>query len=77
MDDTVSILDTVHRVETASSERCRNPLCENRFPQSGLAVNPRRFCSDTCKQQASLIRRAAVLLKVLSDAEVLKIVRDG
>jgi len=32
---------------------------------------------DTCKQQASLIRRAAALLNVLSDAEVLKIVRDG
>ena len=67
----------MHCVEMHSWQRCRNPLCANRFPQSGLPVNPRRLCSDTCKQQASLSRRAAALLSVLSDPEVLKIVRDG
>ena len=74
---TSSILDTVHCVETPALKRCGNPLCQNRFPQSGLPANPRRFCSDTCKQQASIIRRAAALLDVLSDAEVLRVVRDG
>ena len=62
-------MDTVHAVEMASSldseTVCENPLCDVRFPQSGLAMSPKRFCSDGCKQQASLIRRVAALLEPL------------
>jgi hypothetical protein len=62
-------MDTVHGVEMASSldseTVCENPLCDVQFQQTGLAISPKRFCSDTCKQQASLIRRVAALLKPL------------
>ena len=73
------IVDTVHAVEMASSKDsetvCENPLCDVRFPRTGLAVSPKRFCSDTCKQQASLIRRVAALLAGLEDSQVLEILR--
>jgi len=59
----------VHDVETpflkeaeSVTDICANPLCDVRFEQTGLAMKPRRFCSDECKQQASIIRRAASLL---------------
>jgi len=57
---------SVHAVETAretdSEALCENPVCAVRFPQTGLKMEPRRFCSDGCRQQASVIRRAARLL---------------
>jgi hypothetical protein len=66
MNETGLILGTVHALETAflkdSKVSCESPLCDVRFPQTGLKIEPRRFCSDKCKQQASLIRRVAVLL---------------
>ena len=72
-----SILDTVHAVEMASlkdSKRvCEYPLCSVRFPQTGLKMSPKRFCSNECKQQASIIRRAVKLLKGLSGDAVLEI----
>jgi hypothetical protein len=77
MSDRSLIADTVHAVETAllkdSETVCENPLCDIRFEQTGLAMSPKRFCSDTCKQQASLIRRVAALLAGLSDNRVLEI----
>jgi hypothetical protein len=61
-----SILDTVHAVGMSfledSEVSCESPLCDVRFRQTGLKMEPRRFCSDKCKQQASLIRRVAALL---------------
>jgi hypothetical protein len=72
---TSSILASVHAVETVMLQVCENPLCTVQFPQSGLKIEPRRYCSAQCRQQASLIRRAANLLKVLSDVEVLNVVR--
>jgi hypothetical protein len=72
-------MDTVHAVEMASSldseTVCENPLCDVRFRQTGLAISPKRFCSDTCKQQASLVRRVAALLAGLEDSRVLEILR--
>jgi hypothetical protein len=56
---------------------CENPLCTVQFPESGLKIEPRRYSSPQCRQQASLIRRTAALLKILTDADVLKIVRGG
>jgi hypothetical protein len=62
-------MDTVHAVEMASSldseTVCENPLCTVHFPRSGLAMSPKRFCCDGCRQQASLIRRVAALLEPL------------
>jgi hypothetical protein len=68
---------TVHAVEIASSLDpemvCENPLCDVRFQQTGLAISPKRFCCDECKQEASLIRRVAALLAGLEDSRVLEI----
>ena len=36
----------------------------------------RRFCSDACKYDYHALRRVKALLSVVSDDEVLKIVRD-
>jgi hypothetical protein len=70
---------TVHAVEMTSSldseTVCENPLCDVRFQQTGLAISPKRFCCDECKQQASIIKRAARLLSGLSDSRVLEILR--
>ena len=74
-----SILDTVHAVETmevtGSEPVCESPLCDVRFPQTGLKIEPRRFCCDECRQQASLIRRVAVLLERFTDDEALRVLR--
>ena len=60
-----------------SETACESPLCYNRFPQTGLRIEPRRFCSDRCRQQASLIRRVGALLNDLPDAEVIRILRKS
>jgi hypothetical protein len=83
MEANATILDIVHDVETPSlkdSESCGNPLCAKRFPRSGLKIKPRRFCSDDCKQAASILRRAANLLDGFPSRAVLAIlakVRNG
>src|SRR4029453_7927607 len=72
-------MDTVHAVEMASSldseTVCENPLCDVSFQQTGLAISPKRFCCEECKQQASIIKRAARLLSGLHDSRVLEILR--
>jgi len=72
-------MDTVHAVEMPSSldseTVCENPLCDVRFMQTGLAISPKRFCCNECKQQASIIRRVAALLAGLEDSRVLEIIR--
>jgi hypothetical protein len=72
-------LDTVHAVEMAflkdSETVCESPLCNVRFEQTGLAISPRRFCCDRCKQETSVIRRVRNLLDGLSDERVLEILR--
>ena len=61
-----SILSSVHALETAFSEVseivCANPLCSSTFKPGGVTNSPKRFCGDPCKQQASILRRAAALL---------------
>ena len=60
------ILDSVCAVESAlltvADIVCDSPLCSVRFPQTGLKIEPRRYCSDECRNKASIIRRAAALL---------------
>jgi hypothetical protein len=81
MCDRSLIKSSVHAVEMASlkdSETvCESPLCDNQFPQTGLRIEPRRFCSDRCRQQASLIRRVGALLNDLPDEEVIRILRKS
>ena len=43
---------------------CESPLCSVEFEPSGLKMEPKRFCSDRCKQEASLIRRVAALYRL-------------
>ena len=61
-----TILASVHAVEPPSPEgseiSCGNPLCSVTFKARGVANSPKRFCGDSCKQQASILRRAAALL---------------
>jgi hypothetical protein len=74
-----SILSSVHALETpfpAGSEiACGNPLCSASFKPSGIAISPKRFCSDLCKQQASLLRRAAKLLEAFPNDQAIEILR--
>ncbi len=66
MDDSAAVLDTVHAFY------CSNPLCSR-------TVSPtrewHRYCSAECRQQASLIHRVAKLLTMLSDEEVITVLR--
>jgi hypothetical protein len=75
-----SILPGVHAVETAFPEgseiACGNPLCSTTFKPSGVANSPKRFCGDPCKQQASILRRAAKLLETLPDDQAIRILRE-
>ena len=61
-----SVLGSVHAEKTpfpdGSEIACGNPLCSNTFKPGGVANSPKRFCGGPCKQQASILRRAAALL---------------
>jgi hypothetical protein len=74
-----SSLSSVHGLDTlfpAGSEiACGNPLCSASFKPGGIAISPKRFCSDPCKQQASLLRRVAKILEALSDDQAIQILR--
>src|SRR4030095_13570327 len=74
-----SILDSVHAVGssklTGSEPICESPLCDVSFPQTGLEIEPRRFCSSDCRQHASLIRRVRKLLENETDERALEILR--
>jgi hypothetical protein len=75
-----SILSSVHAVETPfpkpSEVVCGNPLCSTTFKPGGVANSPKRFCSNLCKQQASILRRAAKLLDALPDDQAIRILRE-
>ena len=70
---------SVHAVQSISlkgSEAvCESPVCDVSFPQTGLKIEPKRFCSDDCRQQASLIRRVSKLLENETDERVIEILR--
>jgi len=70
-----SILDNVHALETANLMQCASPICSNRFKAGGIIGSPKRFCSDQCRQNASIIQRAAKLLKSLTDDEIVRVIR--
>jgi hypothetical protein len=78
-DAATAVLDAVHVIENAkdgaSLSVCENPICRTEYKPTCLSWSTQRFCSDQCKQAASIIKRAAKLFRVLSDDEILKIVR--
>ena len=60
------------RAELVGERVC--PQCLK--PIAADAHEARRYCSDTCKQRASILHRAAELLMGLSDEKVIKILRQ-
>ena len=72
-------IDSVHTVGSISLKGseliCESPMCDVRFEQTGLEIEPRRFCSGDCRQHASLIRRVAKLLENETDERALAILR--
>jgi hypothetical protein len=66
MNETSLILDTVHAFYYG------NPLCIRTITPTRKW---QRFCSDECRQAASIIKRAGELLMGLSDEALLKIIR--
>jgi hypothetical protein len=54
------------------SERCLNPICRNEVEPNAEA--DRFYCSDSCRQQASIIRRAAGLLAPVGKDEAWNII---
>ena len=60
------------------SGRCQNPLCAVPIEllEAGWRRTERLYCSDECKQQASLIRRVGALLNDLPDEQVIRILRE-
>lgn len=42
---------------------CSSPLCDVQFEQTGIMrLEPRKFCSAECRQDAWILRRAKALL---------------
>ncbi len=76
-----SILPSVHTVESTlladSGIVCASPICSVRFERSGLKIEPKLYCSGACRQQASILGRAAKLLGVSSGEELASIVRGA
>src|SRR5919106_2312632 len=56
---------------------CENPICRIKYEPTCLPWLKQRCCSDGCKQQASIIRRAAKLFDPLPRLRVLEILRGG
>jgi hypothetical protein len=72
----IAILQDVKTPVLKESETvCESPLCDVSFPESGLPCKPKRFCSDDCAQQASLIRRVRKLFEGIDDERALEILR--
>jgi hypothetical protein len=74
-----AVLDIVNDVETpsltGSSTVCESPVCSVEFEPSGLEIKPKRFCSDQCKMNSWVIRRAAKLLEGIPIERVTEILR--
>ena len=74
MDDNAAVLDAVHAIETAkttpSLKVCDNPICKVEFAPTCLPWSCQSYCSDQCRQQASLIRRAVKILAQNPEAQL-------
>jgi hypothetical protein len=61
--------------ELAGSVKCGNPVCHEKFAPSGLAIEPKRFCSNQCRMTAWFLKKAREAMKDLSDDEIVKVIR--
>ena len=66
MNDSAAVLGTVHTIEkcntTGSAKPCGNPVCNVEFNPTCLPWFSQSYCSDGCRQQASIIRRAVKMI---------------
>jgi hypothetical protein len=60
-------------------ERCGNPICDNPVEpiENGWRRTERRHCSEECRQQASIIKRAAALLVPLGKEKAWRILGEA
>ena len=81
MEQERSILNSVHGIEDGQAEvslnTCENPLCRTKYQPTCLPWVKQRYCSDPCRQQMSIIRRAAKLFEPVPRLRVLEILRGG
>ena len=74
MDANAAVLDAVHAIETAkttaSVKVCDNPICKVEFTPTCLPWSSQSYCSDQCRQQASIIRRAVKILAENPEAHI-------
>ena len=64
------------RLGKAIPERCLNPVCGKPvepIAEGAWRRTPRQYCSDRCKNETSVIKRAARLLAGLSQGRVAEI----
>jgi hypothetical protein len=64
-------------LERFETTECANPLCHSEFDQTGTRMQPRRYCSDSCKFTAWLIKRMREITADMSDADTIKLIRNG
>jgi hypothetical protein len=74
------ILESVHAVEMPFSAGSVSVFASSNLLGSVQAIRhghgaARRYCSDECRQSASIINHAAKLLTVLSDEETLTVLK--
>lgn len=62
------------RFSRDTSESCHNPLCKATLPER--VRRPRYFCSDRCKDETSVLRRAARLLTRLGQGKAWEILTE-
>ncbi len=67
------------RLGTGIPERCLNPVCGKPVEANAEGTwrrTPRQFCSDGCKNDASVLRRAARLLVRFGQVRAWEILRE-
>jgi hypothetical protein len=70
-------VNALEKAQTGVSlQLCESPVCGVRFKQGGLEISRKRFCSNECKMDAWVLRRAIKLLEGLSDEELLAVMRS-
>jgi hypothetical protein len=81
MEQERTILNSVHGIEDGQAEvslnTCENPLCRTKYQPTCLPWVKQRYCSDPCRQQMSIIRRAAKLFEPVPRLRVPEILRGG
>ena len=67
---------SVNAVKTDFLIDCGNPTCNLTFEASGTAMQPRRFCSDRCRLNHWILRKAGAPLAPLGQAKAWAILKD-